>query len=181
MTLSRLVFAAAFAAAAVGCTRRCAGASACVTASPHGRRSDEGQRWWRRRPCRPARRPTDNGRDERSRAGHDPGACRRPRAVARRVRGFQPFEESLTLRRGTNDATVTLVIAGFQEEIVVADTASTDDRRGNSLTTTLEEADIAELPDDPDGDGAGAGADDRRRRRRVPGGWLSRRHTASAG
>jgi hypothetical protein len=63
--------------------------------------------------------------------------------------GFQPFEESLTLRRGTNDATVTLVIAGFQEEIVVADTASTDDRRGNSLTTTLEEADIAELPDDP--------------------------------
>jgi hypothetical protein len=64
--------------------------------------------------------------------------------------GFQPFEDSLTLRRGTNDATVTLVIAGFQEEIVVADTGSTDDRRGNSLTTTLEEADIAELPDDPE-------------------------------
>ncbi len=63
--------------------------------------------------------------------------------------GFQPFEDSLTLRRGTNDATVTLVIAGFQEEIVVADTA-TDDRRGNAMTTTLEEADIAELPDDPE-------------------------------
>ena len=64
--------------------------------------------------------------------------------------GFQPFDDSLTLRRGTNDATVTMVIAGFQEEIVVADTASTDDRRGNAMTTTLEEADIAELPDDPE-------------------------------
>ena len=64
--------------------------------------------------------------------------------------GFQPFEDALTLRRGVNDATVTLVIAGFQEEVVVADTASTDDPRGNALTTTLEEADIAELPDDPE-------------------------------
>jgi len=64
--------------------------------------------------------------------------------------GFEPFEEPLTLRRGTNDATVTLVIAGFKEEVIVADTAATDDRRGNSLTTTLEEKDIAELPDDPE-------------------------------
>lgn len=64
--------------------------------------------------------------------------------------GFEPFEESLTLQRGTNDATITLVIAGFQEEIVVADTTATDDREGNSLTTTLDEAEIAELPDDPD-------------------------------
>jgi hypothetical protein len=64
--------------------------------------------------------------------------------------GFEPLEVPLTLRRGTNDATVTLVIAGFKEEIVVADTTATDDRRGNSLTTTLEEEDIAELPDDPE-------------------------------
>jgi hypothetical protein len=64
--------------------------------------------------------------------------------------GFQAFDDTLTLRRGTNDATVTLVIAGFQEEIIVADTTATDDRTGNSLTTTLEEADIAELPDDPE-------------------------------
>src|SRR6188474_3666648 len=63
--------------------------------------------------------------------------------------GFEPYEEPLTLRRGTNDATVTLVIAGFKEEVIVADTTATDDRQGNSLTTTLEEKDIAELPDDP--------------------------------
>jgi hypothetical protein len=63
--------------------------------------------------------------------------------------GFEPVEALLTLRRGTNDATVTLAIAGFKEEVVVVDTTATDDRRGNSLTTTLEEEDIAELPDDP--------------------------------
>ena len=64
--------------------------------------------------------------------------------------GFEPFEGSLTLESGTNDATATLVIAGFEEEIDVVDTTAIDDRQGNSLTTTLEEADIAELPDDPE-------------------------------
>jgi len=62
--------------------------------------------------------------------------------------GFEPFESPLTLRGGTNDATVTLLIEGFKEELVVADTSAVDDRSGNSLTTTLEEQDIAELPDD---------------------------------
>ena len=74
-----------------------------------------------------------------------------PVQVRVEVAGFEPFEAQLTLRRGTNDLTVTLVIAGFKEEIVVADTTATDDRRGNALTTTLEEKDIAELPDDPVG------------------------------
>jgi hypothetical protein len=64
--------------------------------------------------------------------------------------GFEPFDAPLTLRRGSNDATITLTIAGFQQEIQVADTASVDDTRGNSLTTTLNEAEIAELPEDPD-------------------------------
>jgi len=63
--------------------------------------------------------------------------------------GFELFDGSLTLGSGSNDATATLIIAGFEEEILVADTAL-DDRQGNSLTTTLEESDIAELPDDPD-------------------------------
>ena len=72
-----------------------------------------------------------------------------PVQVRVEVAGFEPFEAQLTLRRGTNDLTVTLAIAGFKEEIVVADTTATDDRRGNALTTTLEEKDIAELPDDP--------------------------------
>ena len=46
--------------------------------------------------------------------------------------------------------TVTLKIAGVQEEVVVNETNATDDRRGNSFTTTLEQAEIEELPDDPE-------------------------------
>jgi len=64
--------------------------------------------------------------------------------------GFEQFDGSLTLRDGGNDATATLIIAGFEEEILVADTTTFDDRQGNSLTTTLEASDIAELPDDPE-------------------------------
>jgi hypothetical protein len=64
--------------------------------------------------------------------------------------GFEPFESELTLRRGAVNQTVTLKIAGVQEEVVVNDTAATDDRRGNSFTTTLEQAEIEELPDDPE-------------------------------
>ena len=64
--------------------------------------------------------------------------------------GFEPFDAPLTLRRGTNDSTMTLRIAGFKEDVVVDDTASTEDARGNSLTTTLSEKEIAELPEDPD-------------------------------
>ncbi len=63
--------------------------------------------------------------------------------------GFEPFEGTLTIQSGSNDATATLLIAGFEEEVLVAET-TVDDRQGNSLTTTLEESDIAELPDDPD-------------------------------
>ncbi len=64
--------------------------------------------------------------------------------------GFEPYESQLTLRRGAVNQTVTLKIAGVQEEVVVNDTAATDDRRGNSFTTTLEQAEIDELPDDPE-------------------------------
>ena len=64
--------------------------------------------------------------------------------------GFEPYEGQLTLRRGATNQTVTLKIAGVQEEVVVNDTSATDDRRGNSITTTLEQAEIDELPDDPE-------------------------------
>ena len=64
--------------------------------------------------------------------------------------GFNSYNGTATLRRGANNLTVTLAIAGLQERVLVSDTTSTDDRRGNSLTTTLEEKDIEELPDDPD-------------------------------
>jgi hypothetical protein len=63
--------------------------------------------------------------------------------------GFTPIDQAITLRRGSTNQTITLRIAGLQEEIVVND-AAVDDTRGNSLTTTLEEDEIAELSDDPD-------------------------------
>src|SRR5688500_6882363 len=63
--------------------------------------------------------------------------------------GFSPVDRMVTLRRGSTNQTITLNIAGLQEEIVVSD-ATADDTRGNSLTTTLEEDEIAELSDDPD-------------------------------
>jgi outer membrane receptor for ferrienterochelin and colicin len=64
--------------------------------------------------------------------------------------GFDPFEESVTLQRGAVNRTITLKISGVVEEVVVEDTTATDDRRGNSMSTTLEAAEIAELPGDPD-------------------------------
>jgi outer membrane receptor for ferrienterochelin and colicin len=64
--------------------------------------------------------------------------------------GFEPYESQLTLRRGAMNQTVTLKIAGLQEEVVVNDASATDDRRGNSFTTTLEQAEIEELPEDPE-------------------------------
>ena len=79
-----------------------------------------------------------------------PGLPIAPVQIHAEFPGFEPFDAPLTLRRGTNDATVTLLIAGFKEDVVVADTSSTEDSKGNSLTTTLNEKEIAELPDDPD-------------------------------
>src|SRR5262245_38234898 len=64
--------------------------------------------------------------------------------------GFEPFDGTVNLRRGAQNQTVTLKIAGFQEEVVVNDTTALDDRRGNSQSTTLEESEIEELPEDPD-------------------------------
>ena len=64
--------------------------------------------------------------------------------------GFEPYDATLTLRRGATNQNVTLGIAGLQEEVVVSDLASTDDRSGNAQTTTLEQDEIDSLPDDPD-------------------------------
>ena len=63
--------------------------------------------------------------------------------------GFAPYRATVALRRGNNNQTVTLGIAGLQEEVVVSDLAAGDTRE-NALTTTLEEDDIAQLSDDPD-------------------------------
>jgi hypothetical protein len=64
--------------------------------------------------------------------------------------GFLPTDTQVTLKRGTNNQNVTLALEGFQEQVVVSDTTATDDRRGNSMSTTLDAAEVAELPEDPD-------------------------------
>lgn len=64
--------------------------------------------------------------------------------------GFAPYDASITLRRGNNNQTITLKVAAIIEDVIVTETAGEDDRRGNAFTTTLNEDDIAALPDDPD-------------------------------
>jgi hypothetical protein len=65
--------------------------------------------------------------------------------------GFEAVDKVLNVRRGATNETITMKIAGLQEQVVVSDAETVlDDRRGNSLTTTLEQAEIDQLPDDPD-------------------------------
>ena len=64
--------------------------------------------------------------------------------------GFTAHDATVNLRRGANNQSVTLGIAGLQEEVVVSDLTATDDRSGNAQTTTLEQDEIDALPDDPD-------------------------------
>jgi len=61
---------------------------------------------------------------------------------------FQSYEGPVTLKKGTNAVTIKLPLAGLTESVVV--TEDQNDLRGNSFTSTLSEAQIAELPDDPD-------------------------------
>jgi len=79
-----------------------------------------------------------------------PGLATGPATLHVEFEGFEPYEGRLTLRRGAMNQTVTLKIAGLREEVVVNDTTALDDRRGNSLSTTLEQAEIDELPEDPE-------------------------------
>ena len=62
--------------------------------------------------------------------------------------GFESYEGDLTLGRGNTNRTITLRIAEVREEVIV--TEETDDARGNSFTTTLDEDEIADFPEDPD-------------------------------
>jgi hypothetical protein len=60
---------------------------------------------------------------------------------------FQAYEGPLTLKRGNNNVTVDLPLAGLTDEVVVERDASNED---SSFSTSLTEQQIAELPDDPD-------------------------------
>ena len=64
--------------------------------------------------------------------------------------GFLPTDQQVTLKRGANSQNVTLAIEGFQEQVVVSDTTATNDERGHSMSTTLEQSEIDALPEDPD-------------------------------
>jgi hypothetical protein len=63
--------------------------------------------------------------------------------------GFAPYDAEVNLRRGGNNRTVTLQLASLQEELVVTD-RDAGSRRDSAFTTTLNEDDLAGLPDDPD-------------------------------
>ena len=63
--------------------------------------------------------------------------------------GFAPYDAQITLRRGNNNHTAALQIASLQEELVVTDRDGAASRE-SSFSTTLNEDDLAGLPDDPD-------------------------------
>jgi hypothetical protein len=64
--------------------------------------------------------------------------------------GFVSHDATVVLRRGNNAETATLVLAALEEEVLVTDTGASTDLRGNSMTTVLEEEQLAELSDDPE-------------------------------
>jgi Carboxypeptidase regulatory-like domain len=61
---------------------------------------------------------------------------------------FQSYDAPLALKKGLNQVTLKLPLAGMNEEVFVRNT--TEDVRGNSFTSELSQQEIAELPDDPD-------------------------------
>jgi hypothetical protein len=64
--------------------------------------------------------------------------------------GFGSYDATVALRRGNNNQTVMLVLAALEEEVLVTDAGAAPDLRGNSMTTVLEEEELAELSDDPE-------------------------------
>src|SRR5688572_4497496 len=65
--------------------------------------------------------------------------------------GFETVESELNIRRGANNQTVTMKLAGFTDEVVVSETSVVGgDTRGGALVTTLTTEEIDALPDDPE-------------------------------
>jgi hypothetical protein len=61
---------------------------------------------------------------------------------------FQSYEGKVTIKKGVSQITLSLPLAGLNEQVVVRNSA--EDARGNSFTTELSQQQIAELPEDPD-------------------------------
>lgn len=74
-----------------------------------------------------------------------------PAQVHVEFQGFDNIDQQITVRRGANTQTLTMKIAGVQEQVVVSDNnVVPDDTSGHAQTTTLDQAEIDQLPDDPD-------------------------------
>ena len=61
---------------------------------------------------------------------------------------FQSYDAPLKVKKGANQLTLKLPLAGLNEQVIV--TTQDSDVRGNGFVTQLSEQEIAELPDDPD-------------------------------
>ena len=61
---------------------------------------------------------------------------------------FQSYRGPIVLKKGANAVSLQLPLANITAEIVVRQDEA--DRQGNSFVSTLDERQIAELPDDPD-------------------------------
>ena len=66
------------------------------------------------------------------------------------LQGFVPYDAMLTLRRGANSQNVTLNIQGFQEQVVVDESAVRVESGAAETSKVLDESQIDQLPDDPD-------------------------------
>ncbi len=64
--------------------------------------------------------------------------------------GFEPAEGAITLRRGANNQTVQLKLAGLSDEVTVTTSDLTSDTHGSAMTTTLSQDEIDALPDNPE-------------------------------
>ncbi len=76
------------------------------------------------------------------------GLAAGPWRIAVHADAFESYDGTITLKKGSNAVTVRLPLANLNEEVIVRQDEA--DRQGNSFVRTLEPAEIAELPDDPD-------------------------------
>lgn len=66
--------------------------------------------------------------------------------------GFETYDGVLSLKRGANNQTVTMALAGVTDEVVVkgSDEVVGGDTHGSAMVTTLTAQEIDALPDDPE-------------------------------
>jgi hypothetical protein len=73
-----------------------------------------------------------------------------PAKVRIEFAGFETAEGTVDLRRGPNNQTVELKLAGVTDEVIVSSEDPLSNARGGSMVTSISKAEIATLPDDPE-------------------------------